>query len=130
MLGQQNVRLAIVGNKVDLQQTTSAAGEQQQSALVQEAMQLADELFNARHYLTSAKHNQGIDELFVSLARRMVEQHKRTALARAQLASANSRISRRTISLAGGEEEEEERHSQVGVSRTANRNNGANSCQC
>lgn len=78
MLGSRNVRLAIIGNKVDL--LNVGASEQRAAAassVVREAIQLVDELQNARHFLTSAKLNQGIGELFVSLARHMIDQHRR-----------------------------------------------------
>lgn len=76
MLGTNNIRLAIIGNKIDL----LTLGEQkcpQSNALIQEAMQFTNELMNARHYVTSAKLSQGISELFTSLSKRMVEQSKR-----------------------------------------------------
>lgn len=71
MLGQENVRLAIVGNKADLLADLHSA------PLVQEALQLADGLPNARHFLTSAKLDQGIGELFAALAGQMLERRRR-----------------------------------------------------
>jgi len=68
MLGSHKVRLAIVGNKMDLIKDPASW------PLIQEAVAMAEELLNARHYLTSAKSNEGIGEMFVSLAKRMIEQ--------------------------------------------------------
>lgn len=76
MLGVNKVRICIIGNKLDL----LPAAEQrspQTNALIREAMQYTNELVNARHHLTSAKYNLGLADLFVSLSRRMIEQHKR-----------------------------------------------------
>lgn len=100
MLGSQNIRLAIIGNKVDLL-SPSEQKSPNSNPLVQEAIQYADELTNARHYLTSAKLNHGLGDLFVSLSRRMVEQHKRLVAARetSARALASSRAIK-TISLA------------------------------
>lgn len=122
MLGKQNVRLAIVGNKLDLLNLGPggngggcAISEQravQASAVIQEAIQLSEELQNARHYLASAKLNQGLGELFVSLSRRMIEQHKRLAGARRENKTvlASSRLVRgmhRPSDLEGNEADHE-----------------------
>jgi hypothetical protein len=107
MLGQQNVCLAIIGNKSDLlsgggggheqrRESRTAGGSSPEAQLVQEAIQLSEELPNARHHLTSAKLNQGVGELFVSLSRRMIEQQRRLALERhdSRLLLASSRVVR------------------------------------
>lgn len=91
MLGTNNIRLAVIGNKIDL----LTLGEQkcpQNNPLIEEAMQFTNELTNARHYLTSAKLNQGISELFNSLSKRMVSQAKR--LSASNHASASSSVPR------------------------------------
>lgn len=85
MLGNENIKLAIIGNKVDLL-TASEQKSPQTNALIQEAVQFSNELLNAKHYLTSAKLNQGIGDLFVSLSKRMIEQSKK------QTASRDSRL--------------------------------------
>lgn len=79
-LGTNNVRLAIIGNKLDLLSLQEQRNPPT-NRIVQEAIQFADSLQNARHYLTSAKQNSGVAELFESLARRMIEQSKRRNLA-------------------------------------------------
>jgi len=58
-----NVELAIVGNKCDLERnrTVSQAEAESYAASV-----------GARHYLTSAKLNKGLDELFLDLSKRML----------------------------------------------------------
>lgn len=76
MLGVDNIKLAIIGNKMDLLPTNEQKCPQN-NPLVREALQLTNELSNAKHYLTSAKLNQGIGEMFISLAKRMIEQTKR-----------------------------------------------------
>lgn len=64
MLGN-NVSLAIVGNKVDL----LARGEDKSNELIADAQNYAATA-GAKHYLTSAKTNSGIDELFADLSKR------------------------------------------------------------
>lgn len=127
MLGKQNVCLAIIGNKSDLLNGPAGGGggssrpatsannyqlqqQQQESQLVQEAVALADELQNARHYLTSAKLNQGIGELFVSLAKRMLDQHKRLAAQRrdSRLMLASSRLARSNQNLSGNNNDDDD----------------------
>lgn len=100
MLGNENIKLAIIGNKVDLLSSQEQKNPQS-NALVQEAIQLTNELINARHYLSSAKLNQGIGDLFISLSRRMIEQSKKQQ----QLAAATSSTtyrSRRTLAVTDG----------------------------
>lgn len=107
MLGKDNVRLAIIGNKVDL----LAANEQknpQNNVIIREAMQFTSELMNARHYLTSAKLNQGIGEAFTSLSKRMIEQQvkrQQAASRNDETFGARSRKLMKTISVA-----DEDRH--------------------
>ena len=59
MLGKE-ITLAIAGNKVDLNRTVS----------LEEAEAYASSV-GAKHYSTSAKLNQGVEELFLDLAKRM-----------------------------------------------------------
>lgn len=76
MLGKDNIKLAIIGNKVDLLPLVEQKSLQN-NALIQEAIQFTNELQNAKHYVTSAKLNSGISEMFISLSKRMVEQANR-----------------------------------------------------
>lgn len=76
MLGINNVRLAIIGNKLDLL-SPSEQRNPLSNPIVEEAIEFAEGLQNARHYLTSAKLNLNVAELFSNLARRMIEQSKR-----------------------------------------------------
>lgn len=123
MLGIKNVRLAIIGNKVDLLEAPNEARAIQMSAVIREAIQMTEELQNARHYLTSAKLNHGLGELFVSLARLMIEQHKRLAGLRPQLAGSHFNL-RASVALPGGPPGEG-RDERKPIS-----NNNNNSCRC
>lgn len=76
MLGKDNIQLAIIGNKVDLLPLVEQKSLQNNS-LIQEAIQFTNELQNAKHYITSAKLNQGISEMFINLSKRMVGQANR-----------------------------------------------------
>lgn len=135
MLGTQNIRLAIIGNKIDLLPNWSLDSKLavQSSRLIQEALEYCDDLQNARHYLTSAKCNQGIGDLFVSLSKRMVEQHKRLAAAqtRDNRTSAGSKVMR-TISLTNDDDDDDDdcgddKNNPRRGQRPATNNN---SCQC
>ena len=80
MLGS-SVCLAIVGNKTDLLPQQERASPHT-NPLVQEAIEYSDSISQAlsvKHYLTSAKQNQGIDESFLDLCRRMIRQAAETA---------------------------------------------------
>ncbi|XP_050360514.1 ras-related protein Rab-21 [Nymphalis io] len=63
MLGSDIV-LIIAGNKVDL--------EHERTVPLEEAESYAD-MVGAKHFYTSAKLNQGVEELFLELTREMVE---------------------------------------------------------
>ncbi|XP_013773242.1 ras-related protein Rab-21-like [Limulus polyphemus] len=63
MLGN-DVCLCIAGNKIDL--------EKDRAVSLEEADSYATSV-GAKHFLTSAKLNRGIEELFVDLAKRMIE---------------------------------------------------------
>lgn len=106
MLGINNIRLAIIGNKIDL----LTLGEQkcpQNNALIHEAMQFTNELMNARHYLTSAKLNQGVSELFTSLSKRIIEQ---TAKQQSPSRETNNRFaSGRSLSMMDDQQADNER---------------------
>lgn len=67
MLGN-SVCLALVANKIDLLDPKTSPTN---NAIVQEAIAYAESLEKAKHYLTSAKTNQGLQELFVDLSKRM-----------------------------------------------------------
>jgi len=58
------VTLAIVGNKIDLEKSRAVDAE--------EALSYAKSV-GAKHYTTSAKLNQGLNELFLDLTKRMLE---------------------------------------------------------
>lgn len=79
ILGTNNVRLAIIGNKLDLL-SVQEQKRPQSNRIIQEAMDYSESLKNARHYLTSAKHSTGVAELFSNLAKRMIEQSRRQKL--------------------------------------------------
>ncbi|XP_046390999.1 ras-related protein Rab-21 [Ischnura elegans] len=66
MLGSE-ISLTIAGNKVDL--------EKQRNVSVEDAEQYAVSV-GARHFHTSAKHNKGIEEMFLELSQRMIEKAK------------------------------------------------------
>eukprot|EP01089_Gocevia_fonbrunei_P015072 TRINITY_DN4309_c0_g1_i2.p1 TRINITY_DN4309_c0_g1~~TRINITY_DN4309_c0_g1_i2.p1 ORF type:complete len:209 (-),score=27.24 TRINITY_DN4309_c0_g1_i2:28-654(-) len=68
MLGT-SVSIAIVGNKVDLERNRAVNNE--------EAEKYASSV-GAKHYLTSAKLNKGLDELFLDLTKSMLSMQKST----------------------------------------------------
>ena len=71
MLGN-NICIAIVGNKTDLL-PPNEQNSLTMNALVSEAQEYSNGIGNATHYNTTAKLNRGIDELFLSLTKRMLE---------------------------------------------------------
>lgn len=71
MLGQE-ITLCIVGNKIDREKDRNVAQEQ--------AEEYAKSV-GAVHYQTSAKLNKGIEELFLDLSKRMLEQSQKSASA-------------------------------------------------
>lgn len=90
MLGSEII-LTIVGNKIDL--------EKERRVQHQDAVNYAAEV-GARHYETSAKVNEGIEELFLDLTNQMVEVRDRKLAAEAQLRS-NSLRRGHTLRLEG-----------------------------
>ncbi|PSN38128.1 Ras-related protein Rab-21 [Blattella germanica] len=63
MLGSE-ICLIIAGNKIDL--------EKQRNVSIQEAEEYADSV-GAKHFHTSAKLNQGIEEMFLEMTQRLIE---------------------------------------------------------
>lgn len=124
MLGS-TVCLAIVGNKADLLPVVEQKNPTL-NPLVKEAIQYAESVSqsmgnqqlpqpassqpsssssfspSAVHYLTSAKSNQGIDETFLDLTRRMVKYYEKTSSA-----SSASNNGRGVLRVAEDEEGEE-----------------------
>lgn len=134
MLGKDNIRLAIIGNKLDLL-TQNDQKCPQNNVIIKEAMQFTNELMNAKHYLTSAKLNQGIGEAFISLSKRMIEQAKKSAK-RDDRSSARLR-KLKTISVADDgdrDRDESDNHSNLRFGSRGVDLNAANqktgSCQC
>ncbi|CAK1554940.1 unnamed protein product [Leptosia nina] len=66
MLGSDIV-LAIAGNKIDL--------DHERAVSLEEATQYAEQV-GAKHYHTSAKINEGVEELFLNLTRDMLERYE------------------------------------------------------
>ncbi|XP_028032996.1 ras-related protein Rab-21-like [Bombyx mandarina] len=66
MLGS-DINLVIAGNKIDL--------EHERTVSLEEAESYA-KLVGAKHYYTSAKLNQGVEELFLDLTREMLERQE------------------------------------------------------
>ena len=64
-IGGDNVQICIAGNKCDLRDKRSVA-EADAQAYAQQV--------NAEHYNTSAKAGKGIDEAFMALTKRMVDE--------------------------------------------------------
>jgi len=87
MLGT-SVILCIAGNKTDL--------EKNRTVPEQDAIQYADSV-GAFHFQTSAKLNQGIEEMFNNLAKRMLESAKATKSASPTAAAGNSSNSRGVV---------------------------------
>lgn len=135
MLGKDNIRLAIIGNKIDLL-TLMEQKSPQNNPIVREALQFTSELTNAKHYLTSAKLDQGIGDAFISLSKRMIEQAKKQTALRDDKSSSRSR-KLRTISVAEEQKNDDYdyRYSEGGMrsSRGVDLNASsqkASSCQC
>ena len=102
MLGT-SVCVAIVGNKTDLLQPNERSNPQS-NALVQEAIEYSNTIsqsMDAKHYLTSAKLNDGIDETFLDLCRRMV----RYAIQKLPQTPSAASNNNRTLRIADEEEE-------------------------
>ncbi|XP_026758195.1 ras-related protein Rab-21-like [Galleria mellonella] len=66
MLGS-NIVLIIAGNKIDL--------EHERTVPLEEAESYAN-MVGAKHYYTSAKLNQGVEDLFLDMTREMLEKHE------------------------------------------------------
>lgn len=110
MLGNE-VSIAIIGNKSDL----LTAGEQKDpkmNSLVSEAINYAStinssgRINSADHYVTSAKLNQGIDETFLGLTRKMIQrgESSRESPSRSVGGAARSQGMTRTLRLEDDEE--------------------------
>ncbi|KAJ0183876.1 hypothetical protein K1T71_000299 [Dendrolimus kikuchii] len=69
MLGS-DILLAIAGNKIDL--------EHERTVVLEEAESYASTV-GAKHYYTSAKLNQGVEELFLDITRDMVDRLEQNA---------------------------------------------------
>lgn len=69
MLGS-DIILIIAGNKIDL--------EHERTVPLEEAESYAN-MVGAKHFYTSAKLNQGVEELFLDLTREMLEKHEQNA---------------------------------------------------
>ncbi|XP_059469715.1 ras-related protein Rab-21 [Neocloeon triangulifer] len=95
MLGA-DICLTIVGNKIDLQKD--------QTVDTQVAEEYAESV-NARHCYTSAKLNQGIEEMFLDLSKRMLEKAQRDTEQR--LASEFGSSRRNVVVVEDGEEAQE-----------------------
>lgn len=135
MLGKDNIKLAIIGNKIDLL-PASELKNPQNNTIIREAIQFTNELMNAKHYLTSAKLNQGIGEAFTSLSKRMIEQAKKQLASRGDESTARSR-KLKTISVAAEEEDKNYNGGQFHGGLRSSRcvdlnasNQKANTCQC
>ena len=98
MEGTGKIQLSIIGNKLDLLSPVEQRSTQTNS-LIQKAVKFAHDTVNARHYLTSAKLNQGIGDLFVDLSRRIIEQQKKTLGRENRHSMARSRMNAGAISV-------------------------------
>lgn len=66
-----SVCLAVVGNKVDLLPNQ----DNPTNDIIKEGQLYGNNITNSVHYLTSAKINYGIDDMFLDLTRRMIQLH-------------------------------------------------------
>ena len=73
MLGN-SVCLALVANKTDLLNVRTSLNI---NPVIQEAIAYSGTLDKSKHYLTSAKLNEGLQEMFCDLTKRMLEYQKR-----------------------------------------------------
>lgn len=80
ILGNEII-IVIVGNKTDL--------EKDRNVPVEEALNYAQSV-GAKHFETSAKLNEGVDEVFIELTKDMVNIHKQKMEASANLQRSNS----------------------------------------
>ncbi|XP_033628736.1 ras-related protein Rab-21-like [Asterias rubens] len=91
MLGNE-ICLCIAGNKIDL--------EKQRNVSVAEAESYAAQV-GAKHYLTSAKLNKGIEEMFLDLSKRMQELTPMEDLGRGP---SSARSARKTVTIVDDED--------------------------
>ncbi|XP_038073559.1 ras-related protein Rab-21-like [Patiria miniata] len=91
MLGNE-ICLCIAGNKIDL--------EKQRNVSVAEAEAYAAQV-GAKHYLTSAKLNKGIEEMFLDLSKRMLETTPSDDLGKG---TSSARASRKTVTIVDDED--------------------------
>lgn len=97
MLGE-DISLVIAGNKIDL--------EKDRHVTIAEAEAYASSV-GAKHIHTSAKHNKGIEELFLTLTKRMLETQQTPSggnSSRGSSASATRGASRRGVVVVSDEE--------------------------
>ncbi|CAH1171255.1 unnamed protein product [Phaedon cochleariae] len=86
MLGTE-ISLAIVGNKSDL--------EKDRHVSLEEAERYAEKV-KAMHFQTSAKLNKGVEEMFLAVAQKMLDESKEKAVQAPQLTRNNSQ---RTVTV-------------------------------
>lgn len=86
-----NVCLAVVGNKIDLLPDHNNSPT---NALIKEGQLYGNNITNSAHYLTSAKVNQGIDDMFLDLTRRMIVLHEKNQASKVSLHNDNNRTLR------------------------------------
>ncbi|XP_072016556.1 ras-related protein Rab-21-like [Amphiura filiformis] len=91
MLGN-DIALCIAGNKIDL--------EKQRNVSVAEAEAYAATV-GAKHYLTSAKLNKGIEEMFLDVSKRMLEASPSDDLSKG---GTSSKSSRKTVTIVEDDE--------------------------
>nr|CAD7259804.1 unnamed protein product [Timema shepardi] len=94
MLGS-DICLVIAGNKIDL--------EKHRTVSVQNAEEYAESV-GAKHYHTSAKLDRGIEEMFLELSQRMIEQAQESDLQKASSLGRTSSM-RRNVVVVDDEEE-------------------------
>lgn len=108
MLGA-SVCVAIVGNKTDLLPPHERSNAQA-NVLVLEAIEYSNSIsqsMNVKHYLTSAKQNEGIDETFLDLCRRMMKY----AIEKMPQTPSSPSNNNRTLRIADDDEEVENERS-------------------
>nr|CAD7428308.1 unnamed protein product [Timema monikensis] len=106
MLGS-DICLVIAGNKIDL--------EKQRTVSVQNAEEYAESV-GAKHYHTSAKLDRGIEEMFLELSQRMIEQAQESDLQKASSLGRTSSMRRNVVVV---DDEEESYSSPFSVSSLA-----------
>ncbi|CAO1419543.1 unnamed protein product [Diamesa serratosioi] len=102
----QDISIIIVGNKIDM--------EKDRVVPLEEAVRYAEGQ-GAKHFQTSAKQNEGIDEIFIEISKDMIKAHNEKQLSTSTLLTQRSNSMRRTLVV---EDDQNENNENDGTQRT------------